>query len=269
MAITSYADYRSKADAQRPDSLVLSKTLGVAGICSLWRSTGVPAAGAVPTTAEVPARTVAGALAQANPVAQLRMMECSTIGFGVTGGTGVWLCDRLSHQGGLSGTVTTAQTTNLPTAALTRYTDGVGVVAALEIYTAVGTTATTATVAYTNEAGNGATSQAFVFGGSNYNAATRLLPIPLDAADYGVRAVQSVTLTASTVSAAGNFGVTLFKPLAFIPATFYGQWQDYLIGNGLMTERILSDACLFFIQTPGGPSTTNSPLTISLNTIDA
>lgn len=129
--------------------------------------------------------------------------------------TGVVLIDRLSHQGGLSGTVTTTQTTNLPTAALTRYTSGVGVQAALEIYTALGSTDAVWTVVYTNQAGTGSRSVSFILGFTP--SLSSFIPIPLQGTDSGVKSVESVTLTPST-GTAGNFGVTLYKPLAWMPA---------------------------------------------------
>jgi len=127
-----------------------------------------------------------------------------------------FIIDRLSHQGGLDGTAITAQTTNLPTAALTRYTDGVGVIAALTIYTAIGATGTTVTASYTNQAGTpGKTTVAQAIGASTVNAGTRMVILPLAAGDAGVRSVESVTLTATT-GTIGNFGVTLFKILGVI-----------------------------------------------------
>jgi len=131
-------------------------------------------------------------------------------------GVALTVVDVLNHSGGLSGTVTTEQTTNLPTAALTRYTNGEGVMAALVIYTNVGATATTATIRYTNQAGTGnQVSTAIAFGGaaaSGAALATRLFPIPLAAGDTGVRSVEGVTL-AGTTGTVGNFGVVLFRPL--------------------------------------------------------
>jgi hypothetical protein len=131
--------------------------------------------------------------------------------------TGVYfIIDRLSHQGGLSAIVTTAQTTNLPTAALTRYTDGVGVMIGLTLYSAIGATATTVTASYTNQAGTaGKTTVAQSFGGSFTNNAHRMIFLPLEAGDTGVRSVESVTVSATT-GGAGNFGVTLFKILGAI-----------------------------------------------------
>jgi hypothetical protein len=124
--------------------------------------------------------------------------------------------DLLNVSGGLNGTLTTAQTTNLPTAALTRYTSGEGVMAGIVIYTIIGTTATTVTISYTNSAGvSGRTSTATTIGGGFYRETGLLIPIPLQAGDTGIRSIESVTLAATT-GTAGNFGVCLFKPLAMI-----------------------------------------------------
>jgi hypothetical protein len=126
------------------------------------------------------------------------------------------LVDLLNVSGGLNGTLTTAQTTNLPTAALTRHTTGEGVMAGIVIYTTVGTTATTVTISYTNSAGvSGRTSTATSFGNTGFREAGVLLPIPLQAGDTGVESIESVTVTATT-GTAGNFGVCMFKPLAMI-----------------------------------------------------
>lgn len=134
----------------------------------------------------------------------------------VNGSGGLILIDLLNVSGGLNGTLTTAQTTNLPTAALTRYTSGEGVMAGIVIYTAIGSTATTVTISYTNQAGTpGRTSTATAIGATNFREAGILIPIPLQAGDTGVRSIESLTLAASTATV-GNFGVCLFKPLAMI-----------------------------------------------------
>lgn len=123
------------------------------------------------------------------------------------------LIDRLSHQGGLVGNVATTQTTNLPTAALTRYTGGDGVMLGITIYTQIGTTATTVSATYTNQAGTGSrVTPLVVFGGTAFREAGRLILLPLAAGDTGVRSVESVTVTATT-GTAGAFGVTLFRPI--------------------------------------------------------
>lgn len=139
------------------------------------------------------------------------------INAGGNSGGALLLLDLLNVSGGLDGTLTTAQTTNLPTAALTRYTNGEGVMAAFIIHAVVGATATTITASYTNTASvSGQTTTATTIGSTNFREARAFIPFPLSAGDTGVLSVESVTL-AGTTGTAGNFGVCLFKPLALLP----------------------------------------------------
>lgn len=134
------------------------------------------------------------------------------------------IIDRLNHSGGLSGNIITSQTTNLPTATLTRYTSGVGVYAALHIITSVGATDSVATVTYTNSAGTAGRTGTIVWAANTPGART-FYPVPLQADDLGVKSVESVVLSVAT-GAVGNFGVVLFKPLAFIPMDIQGRVLD-------------------------------------------
>jgi hypothetical protein len=131
------------------------------------------------------------------------------------GGVALMLVDLLNISGGLNGTLATVQTTNLPTAALTRYTSGEGVQAALVIHSVLGTTAVTVTCSYTNQAGtSGRTTTAFAIDSGSRQAGC-LRAMPLQAGDTGIRSVESVTLSGTT-GTAGNFGVVMFKPLAMM-----------------------------------------------------
>lgn len=130
-----------------------------------------------------------------------------------TAGVTLVAIDLLNVSGGLDGTLTTEQTTNLPTAALPRYTTGEGVFIGLVIYVTPGTVATTVTVRYTNQAGvANRVSLPTTIGSTGFREVNRLILIPLAEGDTGVRSVEGVTLLATT-GAAGNFGVCLFKPL--------------------------------------------------------
>jgi hypothetical protein len=132
------------------------------------------------------------------------------------GAASMMVVDLLNVSGGLNGTLTTPQTTNLPTAALTRYTSGEGVMAGIVVYGIIGTTQTTVTISYTNSAGvSGRISTATIIGGGFYREVGILIPIPLQGSDKGFRSIESVTL-AGTTGSAGNFGVCMFKPLAMI-----------------------------------------------------
>ncbi len=220
MAFSTYAAYKAALDAPY-QRITISKALSTSRInriYSLWnQGVGVPGQGIPPTTAATQVNDTAGALLQADSSGTqriLRMVLCSASGQMGT----VTVADRLSHQGGLSGTAAGAQTTNLPTAALTRKTTGIGVQAAVEIYTTLGATAATATVSYTNEIPtSGQVSPAFTIGTSDdYRELGRFLHIPLAVGDRGVRAVASITLSGTT-GTTGNFGITLFYPLITVP----------------------------------------------------
>ena len=218
---------------------------------SYW--TALPNAGAAPSTAAPCNANTIGALLQEPKLSSLAnsyFLAQAEISVATTAFTSLMLVDRLSHQGGLSGALATAQTTNLPTAALTRYTDGIGVMAALEIYSALGGTASTATVSYTNQAGvSGRTSKPVVIGGASDNTSSRFIIIPPQDDDTGIRSVESVTLAATTTSA-GNFGVTLFKPLMLFPNFSFVADQvqprtfNTLVGGFGCCPEIMDDACL-------------------------
>jgi hypothetical protein len=166
------------------------------------------------------------------------------------GGATVVMIDLLNVSGGLSGTVTTEQTTNLPTAALTRYTGGDGVFIGIVIYATVGTTATTISVKYTNQAGTAnRASTVTSFGATGFREVGRLILIPLQAGDTGVRSVEGVTLTATT-GTAGNLGVCLFKPLmTFSLDSTTGTMPIDAVSSGGMIGSMAEfddDACLTF-----------------------
>jgi hypothetical protein len=120
-----------------------------------------------------------------------------------------------------------------------------------EIYTIIGTTGTTITMDYTDNDGNsGQTSTAVVIGGTGFREVTRAIYLPLASGDTGVQAVASVDLVAST-GTAGNFGVTIGHPLAYIGVGTAGApgWRDFVTGlPGIPT--IGDDACLSLLWIP-------------------
>lgn len=178
---------------------------------------GVPSA---PSTAVAPDNTSTLAVVPSPSAADQWLAACE-IGIGNANRrlvAGALLCDVLSVQGGLSGTVAspTAQSTNLPTAALTRYTDGDGVMIGLVIYADVGSTTTTVAVSYTDGVnGAGRTTLDIAIGSSAARTQGVLLICPPQAGDRNPVSVESVTL-ANTTGTTGNFGVVLFKPIAFL-----------------------------------------------------
>lgn len=253
MAIANFSTYKTLRDNPFAQAQFGKQSFAIQNgrLCSLW-ATGFVAQGAAPTTAAVPTSATVGALGQPNAGGGLALYPTSTSLN--PGSEGLWLlCDRLSHQGGLDGTSLIAQVTNLPTAALTRYTGGVGVWAGLEVYTTIGATPQTATAVYTNQAGTPAlNTQASVIGGTGYREAGRIIPLALAAGDTGFQGVTSVLLSGST-GTAGNFGVTLFKPLLALPAVTARAVHDLgaLLALGCQIPEIVADACLFWCVVAG------------------
>ena len=196
---------------------------------SLWMYEGVPAGGPTPTTVRAPDNTTDGSLKQASPGGGRQQWILGS--FGATSQAGTLLIyDRLLDIGGLSGTTTTAQTVG---GSITRNTGGEGNQIWVEINTIIGTTATTITASYTNQAGtSGRTTIATAFGGTGLREAQRMIPLPLQQGDTGVQSVQSVTVLASTTTA-GNFGVVILQPLGLQPlvGAGIGCMVDYVSGR--------------------------------------
>jgi hypothetical protein len=226
----------------------------------LWQYDGFPAGAGTtsPTTSTVITNATNGALKQTTSAASTKKRLLAIALVGLVAGS-VIVYDRCVHTGGLSGTVTTAQTTNLPTSALTRHTTGVGVEAWLEIYTQIGTTGTTVASSYTDDAGNtGNTSPLATFGGTGFREAQRILPLPLAVGDRGVRAVASVTVTATT-GTAGAFGVTLAYPLVIVPVPVAGignMWSGLLQAGGPLDLGATSDAAIALAWHPNTTTAT-------------
>lgn len=212
---------------------------------SLWQYEGSYGAGSAPTTGAIPTRSTNGAIPFVAPGGAREKWliqvgaSCSTPGVLI-------LYDRLFHIGGLSGISTSDQTVQGSPAspALTRNTGGEGNFAFYEVYTAIGTTTRTLTMTYTDDAGNASQTSTVSIGGTGYRLAQTIQMIPLAAGDKGVRAVEKVKLDAST-GTAGDFGITIARPIAYIPINGAGILgiRDYTTGlPGI--PSIDSNACL-------------------------
>jgi hypothetical protein len=224
---------------------------------SLWTYDGMPAGGAVPTSAAIPDRTTTGAIPFTAPGgSREKWLISAAVAPSVAG---VYLLyDRLFHTGGLDGNITTDQTVqgSTPTPALTRNTGGAGNVVWYEIYSILGTTARTLTMTYTDQDGNTGQTATMNIGANNSREVTRAQRIPLAAGDTGVRAVEKVALNTGT-GTAGNFGITIAQPLAWIPVGAAGTagWRDYTTGlPGI--PAIDPNACLALMFIP---SATTAP----------
>lgn len=225
------------------------------GFTSEWPSEGL-VQGAVPGGNSAPTSATAGALgATIETGADLFIGEIEIETMRKDLRWALMLVDRLVHTDGLSGSAAGAQTTNLPTTPLTRATSGADVRAALEVYSAPSTGSFTFTTSYTNQAGaSGHTSDAavcFSAGQQTTSVAGAFIPIPLASTDTGLRSVESLTLS-GTGATAGNFGITLYRPLCMVfgfgdANGGKGQWCPLLGPSACSLPKIDSNACLMWI----------------------
>lgn len=279
-AITDLSDLINRqtgGNSGTPENIFYHKVPRVAGVAatatiggrgaSLWTYDGMPAGGVAPTSGAIPDRLLQGAIPFTAPGGS---RDKHLIGASIASSfAGVYLLyDRLFHIGGLSGTSTAAQSVQgaTPSPALTRNTGGAGNMAFYEIYTIIGTTGTTLTMTYTNEAGTGSRTSIINIGGTNFREVTRMQRIPLAAGDSGIRAIRQIQLLGTT-GTLGNFGITIAQPLAWVPigATGTMGWRDYTTGlPGIPV--IHPDACLALMFIPS--STTAPEIFGTLATIE-
>lgn len=230
---------------------------------SLWRATGQPGQGAVPAAAANCNKALTGAFnftQQSSPATSyIGYLEAVCSNSSVT----LELHDRLRHMGGLNGTLTTAQTVGIDFDGITadnmaerigdaNYSD---IQWFLEWYTDTGSTAVNATVAVTYN--DGSTGNLTAVSLAATRRASFMQPlnglIPAAASGKYIRAVNSVTLSATT-GTAGSFGVTatrlrssLLCPVANLK--WSGDWA------ALPVSEIPNSSCLFLIQIAGTTST--------------
>ncbi|WP_019500840.1 hypothetical protein [Pseudanabaena sp. PCC 6802] len=214
-------------------------------LSSLWLSAGFPAAGSAPGVWATCTDATAGGWPFANPTAPA-LSYLSNFNCAGSASHYLTLYDRLGHMGGLSGTVAgSAQAINgvIP-ANRGAAVDGSDVEWFFEIYTAIGTTAANATVAYTDQNDVARNAPAIVMGGASpANQPSRLFRI-IPNAGQPIKTVTNVTLSGST-GTAGNFGVTCARRIltAAMGQVNIGANLDFA-GTGL--PRIYDDACLWF-----------------------
>ena len=220
---------------------------------SLWRATGQPGQGAIPTAAANCNQSTVGGMRFSQQTAPAKSYLAYLEAASSTSAATVEVHDRLMHMGGLNGTLTTAQTVGLDFIGATAdnmaerigdadYSD---IQWWLEWYTDTGATAATATVAVTYSDGTTGNLTGVSLAASRRAAFMQSLNglIPAAVAGKFIRAVNTVTLSAST-GAAGNFGVTatrlrgsLFLPIA--NAKFSADWAS------LPINTIPNSACPF------------------------
>lgn len=186
---------------------------------SLWRATGSPrwAQGAIPGAAATPTDATAGGIA----LPSFGALTGRIYKFGPTGVVAAtWLLyDRLAHMGGLVGNVTTAQTVNLEaaTAIAAGRAEANEIEWYIEIYTDIGTTASSLTVTYRdiNDLVDKTITITGFTGASPLNRSGRCVQlVPSDGSQ--IKRVVSVRHSISS-GTAGNYGITARKRLATVP----------------------------------------------------
>lgn len=220
---------------------------------SLWRATGQPGQGAIPTAAANCNNSTIGCLGfsqQVDPVTSYGVWAnavCSN------SAATLEIHDRLMHMGGLNGTLTTAQTVNISFNGVTtdnmvkrigdaNYSD---IQWWLEWYTDTGATASNATIAVTYD--NGSTGNLSTVGVGGTIRAGRMLPlnslVPSASSGRFISAVNSVTLSASTATA-GNFGITASRPRIVCPLPLANFTQTFDWAQ-LGFPEIYNSSCLW------------------------
>ena len=219
---------------------------------SLWRATGQPGQGAIPTAAANCNQSTVGGMKFSQQTAPANSYLAYLEALSSVSASTMEVHDRLMHMGGLNGTLTTAQTVgiNFNGATADNMVERIGDADCsdiqwwLEWYTDTGATAVTATVAVTYS--DGTTGNLTGVSLAATRRASFMQPlnglIPAAAAGKFIRAVNTVTLSAT--GAAGNFGVTatrlrgsLFMPIA--NAKFSADWAN------LPINTIPNSACPF------------------------
>lgn len=229
---------------------------------SFWKVAGSPGIAATPTSAAACTNTTPGALAFTNPTGgdNSHILHLALAASAIQS---YELHDRLAHMGGLSGTSTGSQTVGIDL-----HTSGLGgsnnitqrkgrsdfsaVQWFFEWYMATGSTASTATVTYTNQ--NGTTGRTCTVAFPASIVAGRMIPIiPSSAGDF-IRSIQSIQLNGST-GTLGNFGVTatLQRTEASVGVAYTHSVLDW---GGLCCPIIYDSSCLFWIGLAVGTTVT-------------
>lgn len=231
---------------------------------SLWRATGQPGQGAIPTAAAVCTNALVGSIGFTQQVDPATSYVAYLEAVASNSSTTLEIHDRLMHMGGLVGNVATAQTVNLDlhaNIASDNLTARVGdsdysdVQWWLEWYTDTGSTAVTATVNVTYNDGSSGNLTGVSLAATR--RASFIVPlnglVPAAQSGLYIRDVNTVQLSATT-GTAGNFGVTatrvrcsLALPVANIK--WSADWAS------LPISEVANSSCLFPLIISGSTTT--------------
>lgn len=210
---------------------------------SLARASGTPGAVADPATTPGNAYTnLAGSMNWADQSPDTK--HGLTLGGVATGNCTLMVYDRLV---GVSQSLVSTGDKTINSAALPRYTDGIGVEVWAEVTTQTATSAAVARLkSYTDDSNNAAQDAVATL---TFPAAATLIntlvgPFPILAGDKGVRSVE--TMNVATAPTAGVINLLLIKPLFFLPL-IANQWNEKdLVLQLAGLDRIYDGASLCF-----------------------
>ena len=223
---------------------------------SLWRATGQPGPGAIPTAAATCNNALTGAMNFAQQTAPATSYGAWANAVCSNSAVTIEIHDRLMHMGGLSGIVTIAQTVSVNLNGVTadnmverkgdaNFSD---VQWWAEWYTDTGATASNATVAVTYNDGTTGSLTTFAAGGTV--RAGRMIPlnnlIPAAAAGKFIQSIDTVTLSAST-GTAGSFGFTATRPRMTMPLLLANKMEAFDWAQ-LGLPEIFNSSCLSLIE---------------------
>lgn len=215
------------------------------GATSLWRATGYPAQGAIPTTAAICDSTTVGAMPLPGRAGDEDRVILGADLVSSLASNCYMFEDRLAHMGGLSGILTTAQAVGVDITGTgsnlveRRGSSDYGDVRWwLEWYVATGSTAVNAVVGVTYD--DGSTGTITVAVTASTGASRRIEIVPVNG--RWVRSVETVTLSATT-GTAGNFGVTATRTLGRVTPQIANRNESADWVN-LRARRVADQACL-------------------------
>lgn len=224
---------------------------------SLWRATGQPGQGAIPTTAAICTNTLLGGM-------NFSQQTLPTTSYGgwanavcSNAAVTIEIHDRLMHMGGLSGTSIISQTVNLDlhaNIASNNLTERVGdsnysdVQWFMEWYSDTGATASNATINVTYNDGTSGDLTVVAVGGTL--RASRMIAlnglVPSASSGKFIRDINTVILSASTTGA-GNFGFTATRPRMTLPLNVANKTEIF-DWAALGFPEVFNESCLWPIE---------------------
>lgn len=224
---------------------------------SLWRATGQPGQGAIPGAAEVCNESLAGSFNFQQQTAPATTYGTWSNAVCSNNAATLEIHDRLMHMGGLSGTSTSAQTVNLNlhgNLANSNLANRVGssdysdIQWWMEWYADTGTTASNATINVTYNDGTTGNLNVVALG-TSVRRASLMVPlnqmVPPAKSGFFIRAINSVTLSAST-AAAGSFGFTATRPRMTMPLLLANKMETF-DWAALGLPEIFNESCLMML----------------------